>query len=137
MVRQVACASLVIAGLGVGCVKNRDEPPPTIARTRVTGAEVPASSGEDVVARIATARCDRELGCGKIGTGKRFEDQPSCLAEMGELADEEAGPTTCPFGVNALEETRCLLDIALTACGGELERAPNIASCTKVVLCNR
>jgi hypothetical protein len=103
----------------------------------VTGAEVGSPSNDDAVMKIATARCDRERACNKIGAGRAYDDQPTCLAEIGELIDEEVGRTACPLGVDRLEVARCLLDIQRTECGGELERETNIPSCTKVVVCNR
>lgn len=127
-------ASLVLAAL-VGCAHEHDVPPTTVAVTRVTGAEISGGASDDAIVRIATARCEREQACNKIGSGRAYDDQATCLAEMGELADEEAGQTACPDGVDPLEVSRCLLDIRATRCGGELERSPNIVSCTKVVLC--
>ena len=133
MLRHLRCAFVVTTW--VGCAHEHDVPPTSVAVTRVTGAGVSGSSSDDAIVRIATARCEREQACNKIGSGRAYDDQATCLAEIGELADEEAGQTACPEGVDPLEVSRCLLDIRATRCGGELERSPNIASCTKVVLC--
>jgi hypothetical protein len=118
----------------IGCARG-SERAPTTARATVTGAELGSSSNDDAVMRLATARCERELACNKIGEGRAYEDQPTCLAQIGELMDEEAGRSTCPRGVEPLEVSRCLLDIQRTECGGELERTTNIPSCTKAALC--
>lgn len=136
---RTLCISLVLAIL-IGCAHDQYVPPTTAGMTRATGAtgvDLENPSSDDAIVRIATARCDREQACNKIGDGRAYDDQATCLAEMGELVDEEAGQTACPNGVDPLEVSRCLLDVRGTRCGGELERSPNIASCTKVVLCKR
>jgi Family of unknown function (DUF6184) len=85
--------------------------------------------------RITTARCERELACNKIGEGRAYADQPSCLERIGELMDEEAGKNACPSGVDPLSVSDCLLEIQRTPCGGELERSTNLRACTQDALC--
>ena len=107
------------------------------ARAATTGAELGSSSNDEAVMRVATARCQRELACNKIGQGRAHEDLPTCLDRMGLLMDEEAGRSTCPGGVDELAVSTCLFDIQRTPCGGELETRTNLPSCTKSVLCLR
>ena len=132
-----ACSSAALAALALVACHREGERPPVTSQTTARGAELGSPSNDDAVMRIATARCERELACNKIGQGRAYEDQPTCLAQMGELMDEEAGRHTCPRGVEPCEVTRCLVDIQATPCGGELERETNLPSCTKAALCLR
>ena len=134
-VRSFPWVLLLGVGTLLGC--SHEDRPPSTARTTVTGAELGSSTNDEAVMRLATARCERELACNKIGQGRAYEDQPTCLAQMGELMDEEAGRTRCPRGVEPLEVSRCQLDIQRTECGGELERSTNIPACTHAALCVR
>jgi hypothetical protein len=103
----------------------------------VHGAKLGSPSNDDAVMRVATARCERELACNKIGQGRAYEDQPTCLAQIGELMNEEVGPNACPLGVGRVALSTCLLEIQRDECGGELERSTNIPPCTKPALCAR
>ena len=132
--------SLVTAAIALGAlvVVFACRPPPgsTPRRsTTLTGAELGSSSNDDAIMRITTARCERELACNKIGQGRAYEDQPTCLERIGELMDEEAGKNACPSGVDPLAISTCLLEIQRTPCGGELEQSTNVPACTKSVLC--
>ena len=128
----VAC----VIALVVGCHRPQ-APPPVTSDARTTGGKLGSPSNDDAVMRIATARCERELACDKIGIGRAHEDMPTCLERMGILMDEEAGTNICPSGVDPLAVSTCLFDIQRTECGGELEVKTNLPSCTKSVLCLR
>lgn len=136
----LACGltTVVLSSGGViACRSSSSRVPPTTATTTLTGAELGSSSNDDAVMRVATARCERELACNKIGRGRAYEDQPTCLERMGALMDEEAGKDACPAGVDPFALSSCLFDIEHTACGGELERQTNIPTCKKASLCRR
>jgi hypothetical protein len=105
--------------------------------TTTTGTELGTSSNDDAVMRVTTARCERELVCNKIGQGRAYEDQTTCLERIGTLMDEEAGKNACPGGVDPFAVSACLLDIQQTLCGGELETETNLPACTKRSLCLR
>ena len=123
--------------LALGGCAQRPARAPTTSAPRTTGAELGSPSNDDAVMRIATARCERELGCNKIGQGRAYEDLPTCLERLGTLMDEEVGRNTCPGGVDELGVSSCLFDIQRTPCGGELEQRTNLPSCTKSTLCLR
>lgn len=134
-----ASRSLVTAAIALGAlvVIFACRPPPGSAptTTTLTGAELGSSSNDEAIMRITTVRCERELACNKIGQGRAYEDQPSCLERIGELMDQEAGKNACPSGVDPLAVSTCLLEIQRTPCGGELEQSTNVPACTKSVLC--
>ena len=81
--------------------------------------------------------CERELACNKLGQGRAYEDQPTCLERLGHLMVEEAGKSACPPGVDPFAVSACLLAIQQTPCGGELERSTNLPACAKASLCVR
>ncbi|GAF69188.1 unnamed protein product [marine sediment metagenome] len=103
--------------------------------TMLTSGEATTPTNDDAVIRIATNRCERELVCNKIGQGRAFEDQASCLERMDEMMDQEVGRGVCPRGVDAFAVSSCLLEIERTECGGALERTTNLPVCTKAFLC--
>jgi len=127
----------VAAGAIAACHRQGAPGRPATSSARTTGAELGSPSNDDAVMRIATARCERELACNKIGQGRAYEDQPTCLEQIGHLMDEQAGRNTCPEGVEPMAVSSCLFEIQRTPCGGELEREPNLPSCTKSALCAR
>lgn len=130
----LACGALAACSVALAGCRSSSGVPPTTSTT-LTSAELVTSTNDDAVMRVTTARCDRELSCNKIGQGRAYEDQPTCLDQIGELMDEEAGQSTCPRGVDAFAVSACLLDIQRTACGGALEQSTNLPSCTKAFLC--
>ena len=134
-----ASRSLVTAAIALGAlvVIFACRPPPGSAppTTTLTSAELGSSSNDEAIMRITTARCERELACNKIGQGRAYEDQPTCLERIGELMDQEAGKNACPAGVDPLAVSSCLLEIQRTTCGGELEQSTNVPACTKSALC--
>ncbi len=125
-----------VAVLVVGCHEPRP-PAPVTSAARTTGAKLGSPSNDDAVMRIATARCERELACDKIGVGRAHEDMPTCLERMGALMAGEAGTNVCPSGVDPMSVSSCLFDIQRTRCGGELEVETNLPSCTSALLCLR
>ncbi|MBX3205052.1 MAG: hypothetical protein KF764_08275 [Labilithrix sp.] len=124
-----ACALL-------GCSSSASRAPATTPPS-LSGAELGSSSNDEAVMRVATARCERELACDKIGQGRAYPDQPACLERIGELMDEAAGKRSCPSGTDAVAVEACLFEIQRTPCGGELERSTNIPACTRRALCAR
>ncbi len=131
--RVLVATALALATTTSGCARPR-APTPT---TRTTGAELGSPSNDDAVMRVATARCERELACNKIGQGRAYEDLPTCLERIGVMMDAEVGRSACPGGVDQFGVSSCLFDIQRTPCGGELEVHTNLPSCTKSVLCLR
>ncbi|MDF2698406.1 MAG: hypothetical protein K0S65_6790, partial [Labilithrix sp.] len=134
--------TVIVLGAGVtiaavACRGSSAGRAPSTTTPTLTGAELGSSSNDDAVMRVATARCERELACNKIGQGRAYEDQPSCLERMGELMDQEAGKLSCPPGVDPFAVSACLFDIQKTPCGGALEQSSNLPSCTKSALCIR
>lgn len=132
-----ACAIVLSASTVTTAACHRENSailaPPTTTRS----VELGTTSNDDAVMQVATTRCERELACNKIGRGRAYEDQPSCLEQIGVLMDDEFGSRRCPAGVERAAVARCVVDIQLSPCGGELERAPNLSSCTKEALCTR
>ncbi len=135
-----ASRSLLTAAIALGalviifaCRPPPGSAPPTTPT--LTNAELGSSSNDEAIMRITTARCERELACNKIGQGRAYEDQPSCLERIGELMAEEAGKNACPPGVDPVAVSACLLEIQRTPCGGELEQSTNVPPCTKSALC--
>lgn len=132
--RTAGLTLLPVAAALAACSSPRAAVPSTVT---VTGAELGSSSNDDAVMRTTTARCERELACNKIGQGRAYEDQPTCLERIGALMDEEAGRNACPLGIDPFALSVCLYDIRRTPCGGELEHRTNLESCTKLRLCAR
>lgn len=129
--------SAPVAALALlSCAPPASRAPPTVSPS-LTGAELGSSSNDEAVMRVTTARCERELACNKIGHGRAYEDQPTCLERIGALMDEAAGTNACPAGTDDVAVAACLLEIQRTPCGGELERSTNLPACTRSSLCRR
>jgi hypothetical protein len=125
---------LAVAGIGSACVVNerRDAARPS-STTTVSGAQV--VSNDRAVARIAEARCDREVACDNVGDGHRWASKTDCLNDVrGDLRDKLSSDD-CPNGVDERHLNECLKDARTERCGNPLDSIGRSSSCGKSELC--
>jgi hypothetical protein len=125
--------ALVLVAFVMGC--HQEKPVTSAPPVTITSAELASPPNDEAIVRVATAHCERDLACNKIGQGRIHEDFPSCLESEGELMNKEIGRGQCPLGVDQTLVARCISDIRNTVCGGVLEKETNLPVCTGSVIC--
>src|SRR5215217_6926415 len=49
---------------------------------------------------LASARCEREMRCGNVGTGHRYESKDACMSSIRNSQRQDLNLTECPRGVD-------------------------------------
>lgn len=91
--------------------------------------------GDTVVARVARARCDREIACDRVGTGKSFGTSEQCMANVRERAREDVVDAACARGFDGTQLGICLNTIRQLPCDTPLDAIDAVANCQASALC--
>jgi Family of unknown function (DUF6184) len=119
MSRRASAFALVAAGMGVlvACAENNpppaNAPQPVVPGTQAVAGvtEEQAVADEDVVSRLANARCDRSQSCGRIGPGAHFRDRYDCMQREANMVREDLNAAKCPGGIGATGLSQCIRSI--------------------------
>lgn len=104
-------------------------------QTTTTGAEIiPA---DDAVARLTARRCERELDCNNVGTGKKYDDKGACEREVAHDLKSELRPANCPYGVRGDRLDACLQELRDEKCGNPLDMISRLTTCRTGRICLR
>lgn len=90
------------------------------------------------VMRVAVSRCDREVACNNVGTGREFGDRDECVNEVGHYVVTAIPSDECPDGVDADALSTCIRDAKAEPCeigGGGAEVVDRLTSCSRDRLC--
>ena len=103
------------------------------AATSETGASTPSAGGppSEAVARLARARCDRETSCTRVGPGRAWATQDSCVAKQRERVGAAVSAMSCPHGIDNVQLGTCLNALRGQACAdrrGDLALLPDCAT---------
>jgi len=117
-----------------GPTRNPPSPSPgTAVPAGVTNAQNLAD--QEVVDRIARARCKRAVACNDVGDGKLYLSRELCTEQIrGNSANDMTG-YNCPHGVDQGALDRCMAAIDVAPCGKTTEKLADIAECKSDVLC--
>lgn len=107
--------------------------PGTAVPAGVTNAQNVAD--QQVVDRIARARCKRAEGCNDVGNGKRYVSPQLCIEQIRGNSENEVTGYNCPHGVDRAALERCMAAIDVAPCGKSTEKLADIAECGSDVLC--
>ena len=122
-------AAAAVAVLSAACNHERG------ATTTTTGAGI--ISSEDAVSHLTAGRCEREMDCNNIGTGKRFEDRGACEREVGHNLQADLRPSKCTYGIREDRMGECLQEMKNEKCGDPLDAMSRLATCRTGRLCLR
>jgi hypothetical protein len=148
MNRKASVFAIAVAGMGVlvACAENPPPPPnvpqPVVAGTQsVVGVtEEQAISDDDVVTRMAAARCDRSQSCNRVGPGAEYHDRNACMAEQSDIVRKDLNAAKCPAGIGAKGFVQCIKSIENGQCdmpGQDYSRTSHCkldSLCMKVVV---
>jgi hypothetical protein len=119
--------------LGAAACGRTSEPPATVSTTTTTGAQL---TSDDAIIRLGGARCDREVACNNVGSGKKFESRYECIRELGKRTRTELlGPDRCRVGVSEAHLDDCVIDVKYARCEGSLEHLDRFVACSRARLC--
>jgi hypothetical protein len=113
----------------VACGASNEE----VGATSTTAARAPVST--DSADEIATARCEREVRCGDVGPGLRYETREQCFNTLRVVETSDLAPARCPQGVTREGVDRCLADVRGQRCDNIMENLDWANDCTRSALC--
>ena len=110
-------------------------PPAQQPRRGVTNAQPVSES--TTVERIASKRCDHEMGCNDVGNGKKYPSYTACMdAYRGTVAAEVNG-YACPKGVDQTKLDACLSAIGSADCKAPFLAMQRIDACRSADVCQK
>lgn len=104
------------------------------------GAKAAEPSGmpsDEVAARIARARCDQAIACGRVGGGGENVTDATCMASERERSVREMDAFACERGFDAVQFAVCLAAVRSQPCGDLQPGLDNIEPCRANALCMR
>jgi hypothetical protein len=148
MNRKASVFAIAVAGMGVlaACAENPPPPPnvpqPVVAGTQsVVGVtEEQAVSDDDVITRLANARCDRSASCDRVGPGAEYKNRVDCLDHEHEIVRRDLNAAKCPAGIGAKGFAQCVKSVEDATCdmpGQTYEKSSHCkldSLCMKVVV---
>lgn len=131
---------VVLARLALGLVLVNS----SCARTPSSEPEQPSRAVEttsayvvgrsQVMSRLATERCKREVACKRVGAGGAYSTNADCLAAAEHQTGDDLDRMGCgTLDARALE--RCASGIAATPCDQPLDETDNVPACARSSLC--
>ncbi len=101
----------------------------------LTGARVGAVPNDDAIARIVSARCQRETSCNNVGADKHFMSPAMCASELQPKVANDLKASACPRGVDVKSLDTCMEAIRLESCNNPIDTISRIAACRTSDLC--
>jgi hypothetical protein len=107
------------------------------AATSETGASTPSAGGppSEAVARLARARCDRETSCNRVGPGRAWASQDSCVAKQRDRVGAAVSAMPCPHGIDNVQLGTCLNALRGQACTDRRGDLGVLPECVTNALC--
>ena len=123
-------APVAVLILASGCSHSAEHEPEVMRPASATFL-----SNDCAVQNLADANCNRELGCGNIGPGRRYETQALCLGTFEREKYEELGFRECLLGVDYLQLDACAQQITAADCRLPLDTLEPLDACGSRELC--
>jgi hypothetical protein len=92
-------------------------------------------NNDRAVEKLARSNCDRELACGNVGQGRRYETSALCLETFEREKYEQLGFRECLLGVDYRELGACDRAIRTADCRSSLDTLEPFQACSKERLC--
>ncbi|MGD0524247.1 MAG: DUF6184 family natural product biosynthesis lipoprotein, partial [Polyangiaceae bacterium] len=83
---------------------------------------------------IANARCDREVACGDVGTGRTYAARDQCAGELLRSARADLATPGCPAGIAARLVDDCASRLRQESCH-PLSTLSLMEACRPAALC--
>lgn len=97
--------------------------------------DVSGAPPETVIGRIARARCDHQVVCGRVGPTAPWRSDGECMDALRRSVRDELTHEACPKGVRAGALAACLATVRTRACSSSAERLETVPPCTRDALC--
>ena len=107
------------------------------AEERKAGAFIgggPVDPGS-AVARIASARCEREVRCNHVGVKQKYPTRAECVILMQDDKRDEINEKDCPGGLDKKQLNACLVAIRDESCGNALDAINRLVACRASSIC--
>ena len=86
--------------------------------------------------RVARARCDRETACSRVGAGRTWATQDSCVTDQRERVGADFASLSCPRGLAPMELGACLNAVRVRPCtGGAGAELEEVSECLPSAIC--
>jgi hypothetical protein len=96
-----------------------------------------AATVESAVARIADARCEREVSCENVGTHKKFATRQVCVEDARQSESNDLQGANCASGVDDGQLDKCLTSIRGQPCASAIASTIQLDACRASLLCSR
>lgn len=121
----VACALTLFAA--AGCTHNESG--------AATASAPYATPNQTAIDNITSARCNREMSCDGIGTGKPYDSFEMCQRELSRNTGTSLRPTECPNGVRETGLSACMSDLENERCNMRIDTIERVSTCSREKLC--
>lgn len=91
-------------------------------------------SADAAASQIAGARCDHEVACGTVGTGRTYAGRDECEGELLRSAETDLGTRACAGGIAARLVDDCASRLRQESCH-PLSTLSRMSACRPVALC--
>lgn len=101
----------------------------------VGGGPVKTTTAASAVARVAVARCDREVRCNRVGAKERYASRSECIAKWESDRREDLNRAECPGGIDERQLESCVDSVQSESCGNPLDAIERLNACRTGKLC--
>jgi hypothetical protein len=106
----------------------------TLAPAFISGIDVETLTIDGGVAKITSARCEREARCGKVGAGRAHANTNACQRELAGDTLEALDPE-CRHGVDPLAVALCANKLRTLECSLTVNTLGRLNQCRATALC--
>ncbi len=92
-------------------------------------------SADAAATQIARARCDREVACGSVGTGRMYPARDECTRDFLRSAQTDLANQACPSGIGARRLDDCTGRLRKESCH-PLSTLSLMDACRPAALCS-
>jgi hypothetical protein len=121
---------VTIAAALTACGKKEETQEPMTPASRISPA------AQDTAERIASASCDREQRCNRIGDNAKYGTREHCMNVMREDARSQLDSSDCEHEIDQNDVQECLTEINNEDCGGPVDKLEQLVACRTDDLCD-
>jgi hypothetical protein len=125
---SVALVGLVVAN---GCKRDRGH---EVGTTTTTSVEVKKMT-DNAVEQIASARCQREVSCDRVGRSMRHASIESCFDLNKAEYTRELNADACPRGIDQNRLVDCIAATEQASCLDPIGTLVRVEECRSSKLC--
>jgi hypothetical protein len=123
-----------------GCILACDHPAthdstPDVRSPPSGVTNVQARGNGEMVDALASARCDREVGCKNVGAGQKYASRDVCLDQMRGSIGNDLNPQNCPLGLDRSHFDACLAAVRAEQCDRPLDTLARVQECRTSDMC--